>query len=123
MILSGGAFNTPKLLKLSGIGPEAELKQHGIKVRKDLPGVGENLQGRYEVGVVSRMKRDFTLVSSNIQAPGPGRTPTSEFLEWQDGKGPYTTNGAVLAVIKKSDDRLLDPDLFIFALPSIFIGY
>ena len=43
---------------LSGIGPWAELERHGIEVKVDLPGVGKNLQDRYEVGVVNRMKFD-----------------------------------------------------------------
>ena len=40
---------------LSGIGPREALERHGIAVRVDLPGVGRNLQDRYEVGVVNRM--------------------------------------------------------------------
>src|SRR5262245_1555697 len=44
VILAAGSINTPKLLKLSGVGPAAELKSHGIPVVRDLPGVGENLQ-------------------------------------------------------------------------------
>ena len=43
---------------LSGIGPREELERHGIAVRVDLPGVGRNLQDRYEVGVVNRMNFD-----------------------------------------------------------------
>ena len=58
VILSGGAFNTPQLLMLSGIGPRAVLQQHGIPILVDLPGVGRNLQDRYEVGVVNRMNFD-----------------------------------------------------------------
>lgn len=48
VILSGGAVQTPKLLMLSGIGPEAELRQHGITVRHRLEGVGQNLQDHLE---------------------------------------------------------------------------
>jgi choline dehydrogenase len=44
VILSAGPFNSPKLLMLSGIGPAAQLKAHGIPVVVDAPGVGENLQ-------------------------------------------------------------------------------
>ena len=58
VILSGGAFNTPQILMLSGVGPRAVLEPLGIPVRVELPGVGKNLQDRYEVGVVNRMSFD-----------------------------------------------------------------
>src|SRR5262249_41701014 len=44
VILAGGAFNTPQLLMLSGVGPAVKLKAQGIAVKCDLPGVGRNLQ-------------------------------------------------------------------------------
>ncbi|PCH94170.1 MAG: oxidoreductase [Rhodobacteraceae bacterium] len=44
VVLSAGAINTPKILMLSGIGDEAELSQHGITTRVNLPGVGQNFQ-------------------------------------------------------------------------------
>ncbi len=59
VILSCGSFNTPQLLMLSGIGPANDLRKLGITVLVDLPGVGANLQDRYEVGVVSRMKEEL----------------------------------------------------------------
>lgn len=49
VILSAGVINSPQLLKLSGVGPAAELKKHGIDVVHDLPGVGENLQDHPDV--------------------------------------------------------------------------
>ena len=48
VILAGGSINTPQLLKLSGIGPAAELRVHGIAVLADRPGVGANLQDHLE---------------------------------------------------------------------------
>ncbi|KAK4038617.1 hypothetical protein C8A01DRAFT_37456 [Parachaetomium inaequale] len=48
VIVAGGAFNSPQILKLSGIGPAAELTKFNIPVVKDLPGVGENLADNYE---------------------------------------------------------------------------
>jgi choline dehydrogenase len=119
VILSGGAFNTPQLLKLSGIGPKEELQRHGIQVRVDLPGVGENLQDRYEVGVVSRLKDEWeVLKGANFTRDDPqGR-------EWASvRKGVYTTNGVALAVIKKSAPQRPLPDLFMFALLGQFRGY
>ncbi len=60
VILSAGAFNSPQLLKLSGIGPAQELSRHGIRTIVDLPGVGENLQDRYEVGIVTEQTMNFS---------------------------------------------------------------
>lgn len=52
VILSLGAVNTPKVLMQSGIGPEQELKRHGIGVRQHLPGVGQNHQDHVSFGCI-----------------------------------------------------------------------
>jgi len=49
VILSSGAFNTPQLLQLSGVGPADALKRHGLEIKADLPGVGANLQDHLEI--------------------------------------------------------------------------
>ncbi|MHC5351924.1 GMC family oxidoreductase [Metapseudomonas furukawaii] len=49
VILCAGAINSPQLLMLSGIGPAPELRRHGIELRQDLPGVGQNLQDHPDV--------------------------------------------------------------------------
>jgi choline dehydrogenase len=64
VILAGGAINSPQLLKLSGIGPAAELRAHGIAMRHDLPGVGENLQDHLEFYFQVAASRPITLYSS-----------------------------------------------------------
>lgn len=51
VIISGGAINSPQLLQLSGVGPANLLRQVGVQVVQDLPGVGENLQDHMEVYV------------------------------------------------------------------------
>jgi choline dehydrogenase len=120
VILCGGAFNTPQLLMLSGIGPRAVLDQFGIAVRVDLP-VGKNLQDRYEVGVVNRMNFSawWVLKGAKFSKGDP------QYEQWAQTprKGVYTTNGAVLAIIKKSLPQRPLPDLFCFALLGLFKGY
>lgn len=124
VILSAGTFNTPQLLMLSGIGPRAELEAHGIEVLVDLPGVGENLQDRYEIGVVSAVEEDFALLADCAFAPpGPGQPEDPCYQAYLDGEGVYTSNGAVVCLILRSDPDLVDPDLFVFGFPADFRGY
>lgn len=124
VILCAGAFNSPQLLKLSGIGPVEELISKGIPVRVPLPGVGENLQDRYEIGVVTEMKKDFSLLRKGpFRPPEPG-DPLDPLLEqWRHGRGVYTTNGAILGIMRRSKPTKPDPDLFIFGLAGYFKGY
>ena len=119
VILCGGAFNTPQLLMLSGIGPREELERHGIPVRVDLPGVGRNLQDRYEVGVVNRMR--FPSWEVLEQARYTRDDPV--FRRWARGRDVYTTNGGILAVIKRSESQPKLPDLFCLAFMANFYGY
>ncbi|WP_324733500.1 choline dehydrogenase [Pseudomonas paeninsulae] len=61
VILCASAFNSPKLLMLSGIGPAEQLQKHGIEVVHDLPGVGENLHDHLEVWVQQACTQKITL--------------------------------------------------------------
>ena len=54
VILSGGTINSPQLLMLSGVGPAAELRRHGIRVLHDAPGVGANLQDHLDICTLYR---------------------------------------------------------------------
>lgn len=131
VILAAGAFNTPQILMLSGIGPADHLQAKGIKVLLPLPGVGGNLQDRYEVGVVSDLIADFSLLeNATFQAPEPGAAfqqalaADPALKEWfEKGTGLYATNGAVIGIIMKSKPERPEPDLFIFGLPGYFKGY
>jgi len=64
VLLCGGPINSPQLLKLSGIGPAAELAEHGIPVVRDRPGVGENLQDHLEFYFQVACTQPVTLYSS-----------------------------------------------------------
>jgi choline dehydrogenase-like flavoprotein len=120
VILSGGAFNTPQLLMLSGIGPRAVLEPLGIPVRVELPGVGKNLQDRYEVGVIHRMSFDHWNILEGVTFS----RDDAAYREWAEKReGLYTSNGAVLAAILKSQPERPLPDLFCFALVGFFGGY
>ena len=60
VILAAGALQSPQLLMLSGIGPAAELKRHGIDVAHDLPGVGENLQDHLQIRLIYKVAKRIT---------------------------------------------------------------
>jgi len=125
VILCGGAYNTPQLLKLSGIGPKTELEKLQIKIRVDLPGVGTNLQDRYEISAISEVKKDFVLLKNlALGEPAPGQQPDPALKEWREKKtGLYASNAVIVGILKKSRPELLAPDLFIFAVPGFFKGY
>ncbi|MFO1088114.1 MAG: choline dehydrogenase [Hyphomicrobiales bacterium] len=61
VLVCAGAFNSPQILKLSGIGPADELRQHGIAVAADLPGVGENLQDHLDLLIQYRCTQPVSL--------------------------------------------------------------
>jgi choline dehydrogenase len=125
VILAAGAFNTPQLLKLSGIGPRAELEALGIPVVADLPGVGENLQDRYEIGVVSKFAENFRLLSdASFAPPAAGARPDVCMKQWLDsGSGIYASNGVLAGLVMRSSKEKAEPDLYIFGLPAFFKGY
>jgi choline dehydrogenase-like flavoprotein len=120
VILAGGAFNTPQLLMLSGIGPRDTLERHGIPVRVVLSGVGRNLQDRYEVGVVNRMK----FPAWEVYKGSTFSTADPQFATWRDrGCGVYATNGAVLSLFRRSKGAGDLPDLFCMSMLAPFRGY
>ncbi|KAI2472926.1 choline dehydrogenase [Annulohypoxylon bovei var. microspora] len=138
VIVAGGTFNTPQLLKLSGVGPASELSAHKILVVKDLPGVGGNLQDRYEVGVSAAAPQNFTLFSNctfistaddpcyaawaqrtRARAPVDGNGSAPAVL----ARGPYATNGLAAGLWARSSVAGPDHDLWIGGVPGLFQGY
>jgi choline dehydrogenase-like flavoprotein len=77
IILSGGSYNSPQLLMLSGIGSANALRQHGITVRHALAGVGEGLQDHYATRCVGRVKNIRT-----INEMARGLNLAGEVLKW-----------------------------------------
>lgn len=129
VIISAGAFNTPQLLMLSGIGAAEELSKVGISVVNDLPGVGKNLQDRYEIHVQVRLKEGLDVI--NQCKPGDPNDPcvaayiSGEWASSTDARffGPYACNFMFASRIVKSSRANELPDLFIFGVPFPFTGY
>jgi choline dehydrogenase len=87
VILAAGALQSPQVLQLSGIGPSDLLRQHGIKVVADLPGVGENLQDHYQIRTIVKLKARDSL---NDAVRNPFKLAAMG-LQWLfSGSGPLT---------------------------------
>jgi choline dehydrogenase-like flavoprotein len=104
---------------LSGIGPEKALRAHGIAMRVDAPGVGRNLQDRYEVAVTHRMQRPWqVLTGARFERGDP------LWRRWHESRsGMYTSNGAAMAIACRSAPAMPEPDIFCMALLARFEGY
>ncbi|KAM0334500.1 hypothetical protein ACHAQA_001529 [Verticillium albo-atrum] len=127
VIIAGGAYNSPQILKLSGIGPAEELEKFDIPVIADLPGVGTNLQDHYEVGVIGRAPKDFpALKGCTFGVGGDENDPCLE--RWENpilgNRGTYASSGLGVAMLYKSSVVAGDDwDTFIFGGPVNFQGY
>lgn len=127
VIIAGGAFNTPQILKLSGIGPADELQSLGIPVVKDLPGVGVNMQDRYEIPVNVVHPSPFDILQNCTFDLKPHDLCLQQWLDNPDvlaARGAYATDGLAATMIVRSptaDDTSFDN--CIFAGPVNFTGY
>jgi len=109
VLLSAGAFGSPQLLMLSGIGPAAHLREHGIHVLHDLPGVGQNLHDHPDVVMVVNAPKVTELFG--ISLPGVANMVKGLF-EWRRSRsGPLTTNFAEAGGFIKSAPTEAIPDL------------
>jgi choline dehydrogenase len=116
VILTAGAFATPQLLMLSGIGPAGELRRHGIDVRADLPGVGRNLQDHPEVPVMAATNgaygyfgqdRGWNMVRNGLR-----------YLMFRSG--PVTSNGVEACAFVDPEDVRGEPSIQLYCVPTIY---
>jgi choline dehydrogenase len=113
VILSAGALSSPQVLMLSGIGPAGQLRELGIPVEVDLPGVGENLQ-------------DHPYLTSVWNVPGGGSLADAEspkaLLEYLLRRsGPLTSTVAEAIAFVRSKPGLAQPDLQFHFAPAFFV--
>jgi choline dehydrogenase len=114
VVLSGGAINSPQVLMVSGVGPADHLKQLGIPVVADLPGVGQNLHDHPALFMEFKTKQANDLLSI--------LTPDALELWNQKREGPFASilpEGCLFHYIDKSS---ISPDLQCFLTPVSLIG-
>jgi choline dehydrogenase-like flavoprotein len=116
VILCGGAFNSPQLLLLSGVGPAAELRRHGVTPLHELPGVGQNLQDHLDF-ILAWKSKDSTLFGLG---PKGGVNLARSIFRWRKtGTGTVSSPGAEAGAFIKSEPDLARPDLQLHFVISI----
>jgi choline dehydrogenase len=113
VVLAAGAYNSPQLLMLSGIGPAPLLKALGIEIVADLPQVGQNLQDHLLVPLNFLHSEPISLLAAG--QPEHVR----QFAE--EGRGPLTSNGPEAGGFARTDPGLPAPDVEFFAAPIMFL--
>ena len=110
-ILSGGTFNSPQLLQLSGVGPRALLERHGIRVVHDAPQVGERLQDHFYVRTFWRCVKDITLNDDMMSLWRQARIGLQYLLK---KTGPLTVSAGHAAAFVRTRPELKRPDAQIY---------
>lgn len=116
VILSGGSYNSPHLLMLSGIGPANHLKNHGIEVLHDSPGVGRNLQEHPTASLEWDATQRVTFINQL-------RWDKLAFnaIRWAlTGKGPMASQVNSCNVVVRTSDKYDRPDMQIMVNPIRF---
>ena len=118
VILSGGAFGSPQLLMVSGLGDGAELRDRGIPVRHELPGIGKNLQDH--IDYVQTWRTSSKSETVGVSMRGMKRV-MSAMLEWRSKRsGLMTTTYATTGAFLRGAPDAPAPDLqFIFVLAIV----
>jgi choline dehydrogenase len=114
ILVSSGAYNSPQLLQLSGVGPADLLRKHGIGVVLDAPGVGNDLQDHMQVRIVMSCTKKITL---NDIINHPLRRMLAGVHYAALRKGPLTIAAGTSGAFFKTSPRLASPDIQIHFLP------
>ncbi len=119
VILSLGAFGTPQLMMLSGIGPAAHLHEMGIKPRVDLPGVGQNLQDHLEVHIQHHCTKPISL----NRYLRPDRMVQAGVRWFISKTGVCARNQANTGAFLKTNDSIMHPNIQFHFFPVFFDGW
>src|SRR3982074_2289604 len=114
ILVSSGAYNSPQLLQLSGVGPAELLKKHGIDVVLDAAGVGHDLQDHMQIRVVMRCSQPITL-NDIVNHPLRRIMAGARYAAFR--KGPLTIAAGTSGAFFKTNPRLATPDIQIHFLP------
>jgi choline dehydrogenase len=114
ILVSGGAYNSPQLLQLSGVGPADLLKAHGIGVVLDAQGVGNDLQDHLQVRVVMRCAQRVTL-NDVVNNPLRSVMAGAQYAAFRNG--PLTIAAGTSGAFFKTSPRLATPDIQIHFIP------
>ena len=108
VILSAGAFGSPQILQLSGLGPAALLRQHGIAVLRDIPGVGSDLQDHLQARFLYRVTRPIT-VNDVVNRFDRRMWAGLRYVLFR--KGPLAVSAGYAGGFFRTDPRLASPDV------------
>jgi len=108
VIVSGGAYGSPQLLQLSGLGPAGHLQEMGITVVKDMPAVGANLHDHFGIYVMWRCSKAITM---NDLENSWARKIMAGIQYGLTRGGPIASNGIRSGIFTRSDPRLERPDI------------
>lgn len=117
VILAAGAYQTPKIMMLAGIGPEEELARHGIRTTVALAGVGKNLQDHYECPVVATTKGSFGYYGAD--RGWPMIKAGLQYLLFKSG--PATTTGVETCAFYDPDGNNAEPTIQMFCVPTVYL--
>jgi choline dehydrogenase len=114
ILVCSGAYNSPQLLQLSGVGPAELLQKHGIDVVLDAPGVGNDLQDHLQVRMVMRCTKPITL-NDVVNSPVRKVMAGLRYAAFRDG--PLSIAAGTSGAFFKTNSRLATPDIQIHFLP------
>jgi choline dehydrogenase len=117
VIVTAGAIGSPQILQRSGVGPAARLRELGIRIRHDLPGVGENLQDHWMIRVQHRVENTVTLNAWTQSPLGKVALGLQYFIA---RRGPLSAQPALLTVFARTLPGLDMPDVQIQVSPASY---